>query len=118
MESKLEFLEDSNLAYWIKDDDNPLGVIFKVINNKDIFNNASAPGTVTYSGWNSGGYGYLVIISHGNGIQTYYGHNSALRCSVGQTVSAGDVIAKSGNTGRSTGPHCHFEIILWVLFLR
>ncbi len=71
---------------------------------------ASAPGTVTYSGWNSGGYGYLVIISHGNGVQTYYGHNSSLTCSVGQTVSAGDVIAKSGNTGRSTGPHCHFEI--------
>lgn len=71
---------------------------------------ASAPGTVTYSGWNSGGYGYLVIISHGNGVQTYYGHNSSLTCSVGQTVSAGDIIAKSGNTGRSTGPHCHFEI--------
>ena len=71
---------------------------------------ASASGTVTYSGWNSGGYGYLVIISHGNGVQTYYGHNSSLNCSVGQTVSAGDIIAKSGNTGRSTGPHCHFEI--------
>lgn len=71
---------------------------------------ASAAGTVTFSGWNSGGYGYLVIISHGNGVQTYYAHNSSLACSVGQTVSQGQMIAKSGNTGRSTGPHCHFEI--------
>lgn len=71
---------------------------------------ASASGTVTFSGWNSGGYGYLVIISHGNGVQTYYAHNSRLLCSVGQTVSQGQLIAKSGNTGRSTGPHLHFEI--------
>ena len=84
------------------------GIDFAVPVGTNIY--ASAPGTVTYSGWNSGGYGYLVIISHGNGVQTYYGHNSSLTCSVGQTVSAGDVIAKSGNTGRSTGPHCHFEI--------
>lgn len=71
---------------------------------------ASAAGTVTFSGWNSGGYGYLVIISHGNGVQTYYGHNSALACTVGQTVSQGQLIAKVGNTGRSYGAHCHFEI--------
>lgn len=71
---------------------------------------ASASGTVTFSGWNSGGYGYLVIISHGNGVQTYYAHNSKLLCSVGQNVSQGQLIAKSGNTGRSTGPHLHFEI--------
>ena len=71
---------------------------------------ASAGGTVTFSGWNSGGYGYLVIISHGNGVQTYYAHCSKLLCSVGQTVSQGQLIAKVGNTGRSTGPHLHFEI--------
>ena len=71
---------------------------------------ASAAGTVTFSGWNSGGYGYLVIISHGNGVQTYYGHNSALTCTVGQTVAQGQLIAKAGNTGRSYGSHCHFEI--------
>jgi murein DD-endopeptidase MepM/ murein hydrolase activator NlpD len=70
---------------------------------------ASASGTVTYAGWNSGGYGYLVIISHGNGVQTYYGHCSSILCSVGQTVSQGSLIAKVGSTGNSTGPHCHFE---------
>ena len=71
---------------------------------------AAAAGTVTYAGWNSGGYGYLVIISHGNGVQTYYGHCSSIITHVGAQVNAGDLIAKSGNTGRSTGPHLHFEI--------
>lgn len=71
---------------------------------------ASAGGTVTYAGWNSGGYGNLVIISHGDGVQTYYAHCSELVASVGQTVSAGQLIAKVGNTGRSYGAHCHFEI--------
>lgn len=71
---------------------------------------AAASGTVTYAGWNSGGYGYLVIISHGNGVQTYYAHCSAILTTVGATVSQGDVIAKVGNTGKSTGSHLHFEI--------
>ena len=71
---------------------------------------AAAEGTVTFSGWNSGGYGYLVIISHGNGVQTYYGHCSELDCKVGDYVYAGDVIAKVGNTGDSYGSHLHFEI--------
>ncbi len=71
---------------------------------------AAAEGTVTFSGWNSGGYGYLVIISHGNGVQTYYGHCSELLCKVGQYVYAGDVISKVGNTGDSYGSHLHFEI--------
>ena len=71
---------------------------------------AAAEGTVTFSGWNSGGYGYLVIISHGNGVQTYYGHCSALLCNVGDYVYAGDTIAKVGNTGDSQGNHLHFEI--------
>lgn len=84
------------------------GLDFAVPTGTNIY--ASAAGTVTYSGWNSGGYGYLVIISHGDGVQTYYGHNSALVCSVGQTVSQGQLIAKAGNTGRSYGSHCHFEI--------
>ena len=71
---------------------------------------AAAEGTVTFSGWNSGGYGYLVIISHGNGVQTYYGHCSSLLCKAGDYVEAGDVIAKVGNTGDSQGSHLHFEI--------
>lgn len=67
-------------------------------------------GVVTRSGWDSGGYGYLVVISHGNGLTTYYGHNSKLLVSVGQKVTAGQHIAESGSTGDSTGPHCHFEV--------
>jgi murein DD-endopeptidase MepM/ murein hydrolase activator NlpD len=70
---------------------------------------ASMPGKVTFSGW-EGGYGYLVKISHGNGLETYYGHNSKLIAKVGQTVDKGTVIAKSGSTGNSTGPHVHFEV--------
>jgi murein DD-endopeptidase MepM/ murein hydrolase activator NlpD len=66
-------------------------------------------GKVTYSDW-QGGYGNLVIISHGNGLQTYYAHNSKLLVKVGQSVDSGSVIAKSGNTGNSTGPHIHFEV--------
>lgn len=71
---------------------------------------AAAEGTVTFSGWNSGGFGYLVIISHGNGVQTYYGHCSELNCKVGDYVYPGDVISKVGNTGDSHGSHLHFEI--------
>ncbi len=71
---------------------------------------AAAAGTVTYAGWNSGGYGYLVIISHGKGVQTYYAHCSSILTKVGATVKAGDLIAKSGATGHVTGPHLHFEV--------
>lgn len=70
---------------------------------------AAAGGTITYAGWMSG-YGNLVIISHGNGIQTYYGHCSKLYVSKGKTVNAGDKIAAVGSTGNSTGNHLHFEI--------
>lgn len=70
---------------------------------------ASDGGTVTYSGWMSG-YGYLIIIDHGNGYQTYYGHNSSLVASLGQKVHKGQLIARMGSTGRSTGNHCHFGV--------
>ena len=70
---------------------------------------AAAGGTVTKAGW-QGGYGYLVVIDHGNGYQTYYAHNSSLCVSVGQSVSMGQNIAYSGSTGNSTGPHLHFEV--------
>ncbi len=70
---------------------------------------AARAGTVIWSGWN-GGYGYLVKIEHEDGSVTYYGHNSELIAQVGDEVEQGDVIALSGSTGQSTGPHCHFEI--------
>ena len=71
---------------------------------------AAAAGTVTYAQYNSGGYGNLVIISHGNGVQTLYGHCSELCVSQGQYVSQGQLIAKVGSTGISTGNHLHLEI--------
>lgn len=66
-------------------------------------------GTVTFAGW-SGSYGYLVKVSHGNGVETWYAHTSKMYVSVGQSVVAGDVIAAVGSTGNSTGPHLHLEI--------
>lgn len=70
---------------------------------------AAAGGTVTFSGY-KGSYGYMVVISHGNGVQTYYGHCSQLYVSAGQTVAQGATIAAVGSTGNSTGPHLHLEI--------
>ena len=70
---------------------------------------AADGGTVTFAGY-KGSYGYLVIITHDNGTQTYYGHNSSLLVSAGQKVYKGQQIAKAGSTGRSTGTHCHFEV--------
>ena len=72
---------------------------------------ATASGTVTFAGWSSG-YGYLVKIDHGNGVETYYGHCSKLYVSAGDTVEAGEQIAAVGSTGNSTGNHLHFEIRL------
>lgn len=71
---------------------------------------ASDSGRVTKAGWNSG-YGYTVIISHGNGFTTLYGHLSSISVTVGQNVSRGERIASMGSTGNSTGPHLHFEIL-------
>ncbi len=70
---------------------------------------ASDGGTVIWSGY-KGTYGYLVIIDHGNGVQSYYGHCSKLLVSAGDKVYQGQTIARVGSTGRSTGDHCHFEI--------
>ena len=70
---------------------------------------AADGGTVTTAGW-SGSYGYCVVINHGNGKSTLYGHNSSLLVNVGDKVYQGQVIARAGNTGRVTGTHCHFEV--------
>ena len=73
---------------------------------------AAKAGVVTYAGW-ANGYGYLVKLQHEDGDETYYGHNSLLLVREGDTVEQGAVIACSGSTGRSTGPHLHFEIRLY-----
>lgn len=70
---------------------------------------AAGTGIVTFSGWNAG-YGKTIIISHGNGYRSVYAHNNENLVETGQKVKKGDVIAKMGSTGKSTGPHLHFEI--------
>ena len=70
---------------------------------------AADGGTVIKAGWN-GSYGLLVAIRHDNGIVTYYGHNSSVLVSVGQKVYQGQIIARAGSTGNSSGNHCHFEV--------
>lgn len=70
---------------------------------------ATAAGTVIFSG-QKGGYGNCVIVSHGNGLATLYGHLSQLVAKTNDRVKVGQVIAKSGNSGRSTGPHLHYEV--------
>ena len=70
---------------------------------------AAASGTVSFAGW-KGSYGNMLVISHGNGVQTYYAHCSQLYASVGQSVGQGETVAAVGSTGNSTGPHLHLEV--------
>jgi len=82
----------------------------------DVANNVGTPvvaaqdGQVSFAGWDDGGYGYLVKITHADGTITVYGHNSLILVSQGQMVKQGQPISQMGSTGRSTGPHLHFEI--------
>lgn len=85
------------------------GVDFALAQGQPIY--ASDGGTVYYSGY-CGGYGKLIKIDHGNGMQTYYAHCSSLLVSAGQQVEAGETIGFIGSTGNSTGPHLHFEVII------
>ena len=71
---------------------------------------AAEAGKVTYSGWMNG-YGNTIIIDHGGGLSTLYGHNSSLVAKKGQVVSRGQTVAKCGSTGWSTGNHCHFSVL-------
>ena len=72
---------------------------------------AAAGGTVSSVGW-SGGYGNMILIDHGNGVATRYAHASKVSVSNGQQISKGESIGLVGSTGRSTGPHLHFEVII------
>lgn len=71
---------------------------------------AADSGTIIREGWDNTGYGNMIMIDHGNGFKTLYGHMSKFNVSMGQTVKRGDVIGQMGSTGRSTGTHLHFEI--------
>lgn len=71
---------------------------------------ARADGTVLFADWKAGGYGLTVVIDHGNEFQTLYAHNSATLVHEGESVKRGDVIARMGSTGYSTGPHVHYEV--------
>ena len=89
-------------------DRNHKGMDIAADSGTDIY--AADGGTVIDAGWNDGGYGNYVVIDHGNGYVTLYGHASEVYVSAGQTVLAGELIAAVGTTGDSTGNHCHFEI--------
>jgi murein DD-endopeptidase MepM/ murein hydrolase activator NlpD len=73
---------------------------------------AADSGNVIYAGWDGSGYGNMILIDHGNGFKTRYGHLSQIYVISGQTVRRGASIGRMGSTGHSTGPHTHFEIYL------
>jgi LysM repeat protein len=78
---------------------------------------ASDNGVIVFAGWSTGGYGNMVMIDHGNGYQTVYGHMSSVAVSCGQSVYQGQYIGAAGSTGNSTGSHLHFEIRLYGQFI-
>lgn len=83
-----------------------------IANNSSTKIKAAGKGVVTFAGYNSG-YGKMIVISHGYGYQSVYGHNRELLVKVGDKVEKGQLISEMGNTGRSTGPHLHFEVRLY-----
>lgn len=72
---------------------------------------AADAGVIVYSGWNDYGYGYMLMVDHGNGFQSLYAHLSAINAGCGQSVGQGEVIGAVGSTGRSSGAHLHFELM-------
>ncbi|MCH5321230.1 MAG: peptidoglycan DD-metalloendopeptidase family protein [Eubacterium sp.] len=84
------------------------GIDFPVPKGSNVY--AAGSGRVILVKYLTYSYGYHIMIDHGDGLSTLYAHNSEILVSVGQSVSAGQVIARSGSTGNSTGPHCHFEV--------
>jgi murein DD-endopeptidase MepM/ murein hydrolase activator NlpD len=76
---------------------------------------AADSGTVVFAGWNTAGYGYLIVLDHGNGWRTYYAHLSSVDVDCGDQVSRGGIIGATGSTGNSTGPHLHFEMLRFGL---
>ncbi|NCI47589.1 M23 family metallopeptidase [Sediminibacterium soli] len=85
-----------------------LGMDFTAPQGTPIY--ATADGTITDAGFNTGGYGNRVVISHGFGYETLYGHMYSIKARVGEQVKRGQVIGYIGSTGKSTGPHCHYEV--------
>jgi murein DD-endopeptidase MepM/ murein hydrolase activator NlpD len=83
-----------------------------IANNAEPLDVAADSGNVVYAGWDTSGYGNMVLINHGNGFETRYAHLSQIMVISGQTVQKGQTIGRMGSTGHSTGPHTHFEIIL------
>ncbi len=83
------------------------GIDLRVAIGEDVY--AAFDGKIRVTGFDKYGYGYYVIIRHSNGLETLYGHLSKIKVEINQDVSAGDLIGLGGNTGRSTGPHLHFE---------
>ena len=96
------------ISAYYGDDRNHKGLDIAIPINTDIY--AGDDGIVTTAAFDAGGYGYYVIITHSDGYKTVYGHCETLLVQVGDSVSRGDLIAYSGNTGKSTGPHLHFEV--------
>ncbi len=85
-----------------------LGMDFTAPHGTPIY--ATADGVVTDAGFNTGGFGNRVVINHGNSYETLYGHMFRIKARVGQRVKRGEVIGYVGNTGKSSGPHCHYEV--------